>query len=416
MNRLLGTALDSQEQRDLLAWVGIETTDPAPAERIAVALRPEPLFVDAGPGAAVSAIVPTWRRDIAIEADLAEEIARVRGYELIPSVTPDTAMPEFRPSPLEVRELVRDTLAGAGVTEVVTSALVAPRHLEAFSLIRDVRSIGDEPQPEGTPIGVGNPLSRDHSILRRYLVPSLLDVVGTNLRHGTLDVAVFEIGKGYAGAPDGPHEWWRLGFALVGAAEPPAWNRLARAHDIDDAKGVVELLAARLDLGQVRYAAESDEPAFHPGRTVRVEIDGRLAGIVGELHPSIVEAWDLRTASPVIVGEVAIRGLAEGRLAAERAPAVGRFPEVDRDLAIVVPETVRAADAEAYLVNAGGALLVSVRLFDVYRGIPLDATEKSLNFRLRFGAGDRTLTETEVDAAMSAVIGGLAGIGGRLRA
>jgi phenylalanyl-tRNA synthetase beta chain len=416
VNRLLGTALDAREQRELLARVGIETTELAPGERVPVALGPDPLHLEAAPANALSAIVPSWRLDIAIEADLAEEIARVHGYELVPSVTPDTAMPEFRPSPLEVRQLVREVLAGAGLTEVVTTALVAPRNLEAFSLIRDVPSVGDEPQPDGAPIGVANPLSRDHSILRRHLVGSLLDVVGTNLRHGTADVAVFEIGKGYAGGPDGPHEWWRLGFVLVGAAEPRAWNRPPREYDIDDAKGIVELLAARLGFRLPAYGAITDEPCLHPGRTARVEIAGRLQGILGELHPSVVDAWELRTASRVIVGELAVKGLEEGRLASERAPAVGRFPELDRDVAIVLPEAVRAADVAALVAAAAGSLLVSVRLFDVYRGVPLDATEKSLNFRLRFGAGDRTLTEPEVDAAMTAVIASLGSIGGRLRA
>jgi phenylalanyl-tRNA synthetase beta chain len=95
--------------------------------------------VESAPGEALAALVPTWRRDVAIEADVAEEIARVRGYELVPSVTPDTSMPAFRPSPLEVRELVRETLAGAGLTEVVTTALVSPRHVETLALRRRCR-------------------------------------------------------------------------------------------------------------------------------------------------------------------------------------------------------------------------------------------------------------------------------------
>ena len=172
--------------------------------------------------------------------------------------------------------------------------------------------------------------------------------MGTNLRHGTEDVAVFEIGKGYARAGDEPREWWRLGFALVGSAEPPAWNRPARPYDLDDAKGLLELLAHRLDLGRPVYRPESGEAVFHPGRTARAEIAGRLHALVGELHPSTVEAWELRTGDAVIVGEVAIEGLAEGRLTPERAPAVGRHPEVERDLAIVV------AEATARGVGRGG--------------------------------------------------------------
>ncbi len=243
VNRLLGTDLSATEQQSLLARVGVATEPAAAGTPVPVALEPQALTVAALADEAVTAVVPTWRRDIAIEADVAEEIARVRGYELTPSVRPDTEMPHFRASPLEARELVRETLAGAGLTEVVTTALVSPRHVETFVLARDVPSVGDEPHPGGDPIAVSNPLSRDHSLLRRNLLGSLLDVVGVNLRHGTDDIAVFEIGKGYARTGTEPREWWRLGFALVGAAEPAAWNRRERPYDLDDAKGILELLA-----------------------------------------------------------------------------------------------------------------------------------------------------------------------------
>ena len=415
VNRLLGTALSVAEQQELLARVGVETEPAAEGAAVTVALQPEPLVVVAAESA-LTAVVPTWRRDIAIEADVAEEIARVRGYELIGSVTPDTAMPHFRPSPLEVRDLVRETLAGAGLTEVVTTALVSPRHIETFVLAREVPSVGDEDQPGGEPIAATNPLSRDHSLLRRNLLGSVLDVVSVNLRHGTDDVAVFEIGKGYARTGSEPREWWRLAFALTGAAEPAAWNRKARPYDLDDAKGVIELLAARLGLPRPRYEAEAGETLFHPGRTARADVDDRLHAIVGELHPHVVDAWELRTTGRVVMAEIALDGLAAGRLDPERAHAVGRFPEVDRDLAIVVPEVVASAAVEALIRDRAGDLLRDVRLFDIYRGVPLAADEKSLAFRVRFGAPDRTLTEAEVEGAVAGIVGALAGSGGRLRA
>jgi phenylalanyl-tRNA synthetase beta chain len=415
INRLLGTDLSSAEQAELLARVEVDTEDSGQGEPVVVALTPELLVAEPEPGAALTALVPTWRRDILIEADVAEEVARVRGYELVPSVTPDTEMPHFRPSPLEVREVVRETLAGAGLTEVVTTALVSPQHVETFVLRREVPSVGGEPQPAATPIGVANPLSRDHSVLRRNLLGSLLDVVGTNLRHGTADVAVFEIGKGYGVEGGEPREWWRLGFALTGAAEPAAWNRQVRPYDLDDAKGVLELLARRLGLGRVAYAAETDELLFHPGRTARASVPGRLEAVVGELHPDVVDRWELRTSDRVIVAEVALDGLAAGRLAPERAPAVGRYPEVDRDLAIVVEEATRAADVEAVIRAHAGELLRDVALFDIYRGIPLAADEKSLAYRVTLGAPDRTLTEPEVEAAVEAVVAALTAVGGRIR-
>jgi phenylalanyl-tRNA synthetase beta chain len=416
INRLLGTELGSDEQRDLLARVGVETAEAGDDEVVTIALEPSLLTARPEPGAALTAIVPTWRRDIAIEVDVAEEIARVRGYELVPSVTPDTAMPEFRPSPLEVRELVRETLAGAGLTEVVTTALVSPRHVETFVLDREVPSVGDEDQPGGDPIAATNPLSRDHSLLRRNLLGSILDVVGVNLRHGTEDVAVFEIGKGYARTGTQPREWWRIAIALVGSAAPAAWNQPARAYDLDDAKGILELLARRVGMAAPVYEPEAGEAVFHPGRTARATVPGRLHAIVGEIHPLVAAAWELRTSRRVIVAEVALDGLAEGRLAPERAHHVGRFPEVDRDVAIVVPEATPAALVEAGIRAHGGPLLRQVRLFDIYRGVPLASGEKSLAYRVRFAAPDRTLTEAEVDGSVADIVASLPALGGRLRA
>ncbi|HYO43556.1 MAG TPA: phenylalanine--tRNA ligase subunit beta [Candidatus Limnocylindrales bacterium] len=415
INRLLGTGLTVAEQQELLARVGIATEAAADGSHVTVALKPEPLVVAADQPALI-AVIPTWRRDIDIEADVAEEIARVRGYELIASVTPDTAMPHFRPSPLQVRDLVRETLAGAGLTEVVTTALVSPKHIDTFVLASEVPSVGDEDQPGGDPIAATNPLSRDHSLLRRNLVGSVLDVVSVNLRHGTDDVGVFEIGKGYARAGSEPREWWRLAFALTGAAEPAAWNRRARPYDLDDAKGVIELVASRLGLPSPAYAPEAGEALFHPGRTARAVVDDRLYGIVGELHPQVVEAWELRTTGRVIVAEIALEGLAAGRLTPERAHAAGRFPGVDRDLAIVVPETAASVTVAAVIRDRAGDLLRDVRLFDIYRGVPLAGDEKSLAFRVRFGAPDRTLTEAEVEGAVAGIVGALPAVGGRLRA
>jgi phenylalanyl-tRNA synthetase beta chain len=415
VNRLLGTELTADEQRELLARVGVETEPAAPGDRVNVALKPSLLAVVPDLDGTVTALVPTWRRDIAVEADVAEEIARVRGYELVPSVTPDTLMPVFRASPLEVRELVRETLAGAGLTEVVTSALVSPKHLETFAMARDVPSIDGEDQPGGDPIGVTNPLSRDHSILRKNLLGSLLDVVAVNLRHGTPDIAVFEVGKGYAHTGATSREWWRLGFVLTGAAEAPAWNRQARPYDLDDAKGVLELVARRVGLQAPVYAAETGEPVFHPGRTARATAGEDLFAVVGELHPDIVDRWGLRTSQRVIVAEVALRGLAAGRLTAEKAGAVAKFPEVERDLAIVVPEATHAAAVDALIRANAGDLLRDVALFDIYRGVPLAGDEKSLAYRLRLGAGDRTLTEPEVEAAVASVVVALPTVGGRIR-
>jgi phenylalanyl-tRNA synthetase beta chain len=419
VDRLLGAQLTADEQRALLERVGVATEATSAAEPVTIALTPEALRVDAAPGEALVAIVPTWRRDLLIEADIAEEVARVRGYELTPSVTPDTPMPAYRHSPLAVRDTVRETLAGAGLSEAVTPALVSPRHLERFPIREPVESVDGEPAPVGRPIHVTNPLSQDHSILRQSLIPSLLDVVSTNLRRGTDDVAIFEIGRGYAANGDRPREWWRLAFVLVGAVQPPSWNQPRRAWDVDDAKGLLELVARRLGLEEPSYIAVGDEPSFHPGRTAAATASGpsgpSLQAIVGELHPSIAEAWELRTSDRIIAAEVALTGLSGGGLAAERAPIIGRFQPVERDLAIVVRGDVPAAAVLQLVRREGGKHVRDVRLFDIYRGTPLAADEQSLAVRITLEALDRALTDSEVEAAITSIVKALPNVGGRRR-
>jgi phenylalanyl-tRNA synthetase beta chain len=253
--------------------------------------------------------------------------------------------------------------------------------------------------------------------MRQSLIGSLLEVVSTNLRQGRPDVALFEIGKGYGTTAEGDatHEWWRLGLALTGAAEIPAWNRPSRPFDLDDAKGVLELVARRLGLPSPRYAALTDDPRLHPGRAARVTAGDALTGRIGSLHPALLEELELR-ATDVIVAELAIAGLSGGQPTVSRSATPSRQPVVDRDLAVIVAEARPAADVEESIRRHGGPLLRSVVLFDIYRGRPLGDNDKSLAYRLAFQADDRTLTETEIDHAIDAVTAGLAtDVAGRLR-
>jgi phenylalanyl-tRNA synthetase beta chain len=263
---------------------------------------------------------------------------------------------------------------------------------------------------------VTNPLSSQHAVLRQSLVGGLLEVVSGNVRQGREDVAIFEVGKGY-GAPGDPptHEWWRLGFALTGAAEPPAWNRPARPYDLDDAKGVVELLCRSFGFVAPTYEPITDDPNLHPGRAARVTAGGDVVGRLGELNPETVAALDLRV-ERVYVAELAVAGLAGGRPSVPRVTTPSRHPSVERDLAVIVTADRPAADVQGAIVRHGGKLLRGVTLFDVYRGRPLEAGEVSLAYRMTFRDDDRTLTEGEVDEAVAAVVHGLTSeLGARFR-
>ena len=421
VNRLLGTNLDTALQRATLARVGVET-EPAGGgddRRVTVAAGADVLFAEPDPSEeVVVAIVPTWRRDLAIEADVTEEVARIVGYDAVPSILPHTPMPAFRPSPLEIRDLVRDTLAGAGLTETVSHALVSPSLAERFAWTAELPAVVGSSPAVGRPIRVTNPLSADHSVLRPSVAGSLVEIVSGNVRHGQVDVALFEIGKGYGRDGETTREWWRLAIALTGAFDPPAWNRPRRAADLDDAKGLIELVCRRLGIGRPEYAPLADEPILHPGRSARVLATAGgatvVAGLVGEVHPAVAEASELRGAR-VIVAEIDVIGLGGGRARDVHAHAPARHPGAERDLAIVVPEATPAAEIAAAIGAAGGPDLASVALFDIYRGSPLGPDEKSLAWRLVLQAADRTLTEAEIDATVASIAAAVARIGGRIR-
>jgi phenylalanyl-tRNA synthetase beta chain len=424
VNRLLGTTLTTDEQRALLRRVGVDTELGTAELAIAIAGAPQPHSTRAGDTEAIVAIVPTWRSDIAIEADVAEEIARVHGYELIPSILPHTPMPAYRHQPLEQRDMIRESLAGAGLTEVVTHALVSPRLAERFRWESELPLVEGGDPAGGRPIHVVNPLSADHSVLRPGLIGSLVEIVSSNLRHGREDIAIFEIGKGYGHEPAGRgaavREWWRLGMAVTGNRDGVTWNQPARHYDIDDLKGVVELVCRRLGYEAPDYGPYRGEPLLHPGRTASVRAtdrDGRLvaAGWIGELHPSLSDEMDLRGAR-VTVAELSIAGLAGGTRPVVRAAPPPRHPAVGRDLAVVVAEDRFAGDVAAAIRAGGGDALTTIALFDVYRGKPLAEDEKSLAFRLTFRAGDAPLADAEIDTAIEAIRKRLAAdVAGRIR-
>jgi phenylalanyl-tRNA synthetase beta chain len=214
-------------------------------------------------------------------------------------------------------------------------------------------------------------------------------------------------------------EWWRLGLALTGAFDAPGWNRPRREADIDDAKGAIELIAEVIDAGTPAYRPLTDEPLLHPGRSATVSAradDGSvaIAGVVGELHPGVAEAWDLRPR--VIVAELSIAGLSGGSLPIVQVTPLPHVLPLERDLTVDVPDAIPAAEVARAIEEAGGEGLEDATLAGTYRGHPLGPDERSLTYRLRFEAGDRALTDADVDAAVEAIAGALKHqLGARIR-
>ena len=410
--RLLGAPIETDEMRALLARVEIETTTARPGDEVPIATGTPGIVLDAASAHdALVAVVPTHRRDLEIEADVAEEIARVRGYDRIPGRLPETPMPVYRPDPRRAVDAVRDILAGHGLDEVLTHALIGPADHERLGI------------PAGDPatIRVTNPLSVDHSQLRRSLLPGLARVLVENERQRREDLALFEVGHVHERAGGEPIERPMLGVLLAGDQAGAAWNQPPRPADLWDVRGLVDSLCARLGI-EVRHAvrAPSISPYEHPGRTALLQIGGPeghaiMLGTAFEPHPRYLESIGARAAH-VAVALVSLDALQEALRPSRRYVPFPRVPAVERDLAIVIGEGRSAGEVEQVLREAAAPLLRGLRLFDLYDGAPLAPGERSLAFRLTLQAADRTMTDEEIEAAVGKVVDALAGrLGARIR-
>jgi len=411
VSRVLGLDIPAAEQVDLLARVEVATEPAALADLVPVTAAGR--TVDAGPGALV-AIVPPHRRDLAIEADVVEEVARVRGYETLPGSLPSTAMPAYRPDPRRLMDRLRAWLAALGLTEVVTHGLIDPEDHVRLGI------------PAGDPATVvaANPVTLDHSELRRSLLPGLLRVLADNQRLRRTDVAVFETGPTHLRVDGTPTETPMLAFLLAGATRPPTWASAARPSDVADAKGLVEALAGRLGGAHVTWHPTQPRPGVeHPGRIAAAlahgGADDPLAevplGRVGEVHPSLLEAYDIR-APHVVFGEVPLASL--GSLVPERVTTgtLDLPPVVERDIAVVVGGEVAAGMVGDLIRVAAGPALASLALFDRYQGPPLAPGEVSLAWRLRFQPAGDAPDDAALDDRMDRVASVLSErIGARLR-
>lgn len=398
VSRLLGVDIPALEQQALLTRVEVPT-EPATATDV-VPVTAEGRIItltDDAPDALV-AVIPAHRRDLVIEADIAEEVARVRGYETLPGILPATPMPDYRPDPRRLVDQVRDLLSARGLTEVVSHALVSPEEHARLGYTADDPAI----------IRAVNPVTVDHSELRRSMLPGLLRVLADNERQRRDDVAIFEHGVTHARRAGTPRETATVALLLVGDAAPASWATPARTWDVADAKGLIEQLAARLAGPSVHYEPAPERPGVdHPGRTASVVVDlasgeRMVLGRVGEVHPALLAASDVR-AERAVFAELEVAGLERMRPTAIRIGELERLPAIERDLAFVVRRSQPAGIMGSVIREAAGDRLASCRLFDRYQGPPLAADEVSLGWRLRFEPGDQVLDEAHLNERLIAI-------------
>ena len=371
VNQLLGTDISTGEIVSLLNPIGFscESTDDA-----------DVLMVN----------VPTFRPDTTTETDVIEEIARHFGYSRIVGRAPTSAHTGSLTPMQRDRRIIRQILVGLGVHEAMPLPFLAPGDLARCGLPAEA-------------VTVTNPLAAEESVLRTSLRPGLLRAISYNESHRTDSASLFEIGKAFGVPSSGstlPDEREHLAVALAG-------------RDATAAASIWSTLAHTLGLTGVEIDQSAPPAGLHPGRSAVLVRNGVVVGELGEIDPGVLDALGIRE-------RVAWLQLDLGRALAEphgehRYRHISRYPSSDLDLAFEVDDSVAAAIVEQAIRDAAGPLLVDLALFDVFRGTPVPEGRRSLAYRLRLQAADRTLTDGDIGGVQRAVVDGLAGIGADLR-
>ncbi len=386
MNALLGAEIDADEASAILTRLGC-----------GVAEHDDELSVT----------VPTFRPDLEREIDLVEEVLRIHGMDRIVPTLPSGAgrLGELTREQ-RWRERVGATMRASGLNETMTYSFADPADTERLSDTLEEGEVYCE---------LLNPMTGEHAVLRRLILPGLLRSVSYNQRRGVADVHLYEIGSTFRMAPGRkqPKERATLAAVLAGAWHPPAWNEPSQALGFFDGKGILEALARELGLKRFKVRA-AELPFLQPGRAAEVLVGGEVVGWLGEVHPLVLESFDAE--GPVTAFELSLPPLLRGALDTKPFSDLPRYPAVKLDVAIVVPEDVTAERIEQSIVSAGGKLLDTVRLFDVYRGKGVEPGKKSMAFELAYRAADRTLTAEEVESAHDRLVRKVCGaVGGELR-
>ncbi len=345
--------------------------------------------VEQAEGATLRVTVPDHRLDIETGvADLVEEVARIYGYERIPETQISDQMPPQRGNrDLDVEERIRDELVYLGLQEVITYRMTTPE-LEA--------RVWSGEAPGAGYVELANPISSDRTVMRRSLLPSVLEIADSNLRFRD-HVALFEIGKVFLprAGEDLPDEPRQLVIVTTGPRAPEDWTGVESSAPLDyfDLKGTVEELLNALHLGPRTYEPTA-HPTFHPGHAAMIRLGEVTLGTLGELHPIVRDRYDLGS-RPVLAAVLDYEVLADTVDTRFTVDPFSRYPAIVEDIALIVDEAVTAATVEGEIRAAGGDRLVDVRLFDLYRGEQVGAGNKSLAYRLTYQSNSDTLTDED---------------------
>ncbi|NLS44174.1 MAG: phenylalanine--tRNA ligase subunit beta [Firmicutes bacterium] len=390
VNRLLGITIDPDEIKLILMRLGF--------------------ILDEYNDSLYRVLIPSHRMDVTQEEDLVEEVARIYGYDRIPPSIPRGLPPVIQLDPRKrLISKIGEVLRGGGLTEVNTITFTSEAACYELGFPKETIDL--------LKVGVRNPISKDHTMLRTTLLVSLIDILKRNASRQRNDVAVYEVGKVFqrqdkTGSEEGSgegdtikYERKKVGLALMGKLREPTWGNRAVDVDFFDIKGIIEALFENLGIRRFRLKKEI-HPSLHPGRTATVIIDGENVGYFGELHPSINEALGLKKRA--YLAELDLDRLIDTLTIDREIKEIPRFPAITRDLAVIVKEDIENGIVEETIWEAGANLIEHVNLFDVYKGSQIPAGHKSLAYSITYRSLDATLTDEEVEKVHTNIIKSLA--------
>ena len=330
-------------------------------------------------------LVPSFRPDLNLMADIAEEVGRSYGYNEIPTTAFKNATQGGYTPEMLMENKAGVLCRGMGYSEIITYSFVSP------AIFDQIRLPGDSPLRNA--LRIQNPLGEDTSIMRTIALPSMMEILSRNNAYHNKAVKLYELAKIYLPVEGQvlPEEPKMLMLGTYGANET-----------FFTLKGEVEAIFAGLRLKKASYTACSTNPSYHPGRCAVLSIDGEEVGVIGQVHPLVAKNYGIDT--DVYCAEINFTKLFACRLPDATYTPLPKYPTVSRDLALVCGEEITVAQVEDVITAAAGKLLRSVKLFDIYRGVGVPEGKKSMAFSLELRADDRTLTDTDSEAVTAKVL------------
>ncbi len=345
----------------------------------------------------IEAIVPSWRyEDLEREIDLVEEVARIYGYDKFDSIPPAARSNRGKYTDYQkTLKEIRQYLCDIGLNEVINYSFTGIDTIKKFKL--------DLEKEYSDNVEIINPINEDFRYLRTSLFPSLLKNIKDNINHNIKDIGIFEISKIFKKSNDIlPLEINKAGITLTGKRVRKGWNEEERNIDFYDLKGILEFLHRIYYPYEMLEIEEHEYKFFHPRISGKININGKIMGIIGKVHPLI--AMEFEISQDVYYMELNMDEFINNIKSEKKYSAITQFPSIDIDLAIVVNEEIKNEDIISEIRKSGTDLLDNVRLFDIYRGEQIEKYKKSMAYSLSFRDNARTLKDTEIEIIVKRIL------------